>query len=326
MKTILITGVAGYIGSKLCEFLLKKKFKVIGLDNFHTGNKKAIKEFTINKNFKFFQEDIINIDKIQKNFFDFTSKIDCLIHLAAIVGDPASKKEPELCQKTNYNASRKIYDFYKRKKIKKFIFSSTCSNYGKNANDEYVDENSKLLPLSTYAETKVKFENFLIKSSTKDSNISILRFATVYGVARRNRFDLTINQFTRDIFFKKKLEIFGQDLWRPYCHVNDICLSIIFFIDNISKFKNTIYNVGLTKENYTKFDIVNLISKYLDVSNVTFVKNKNNDYRNYKVNFNKINEDTNISFFYNIEKGIQELINFLKKKDKKYFYKKEFVN
>ena len=82
----------------------------------------------------------------------------------------------------------------------------------------------------------------------------------------------------------------------------------------------------MTNENYTKFDIVNLISKYLDVSNVTFVKNKNNDYRNYKVNFNKIHEDTNISFFYNIEKGIQELINFLKKKDKKFFYKKEFVN
>ena len=103
---------------------------------------------------------------------------------------------------------------------------STCSNYGVVKNNEIVNEKSKLNPISLYAKSKVKFEKYLQKNKKSKTKITILRFATAFGLSSRMRFDLTINEFVREIFLKNSLEVYESETWRPYCHVKDFALAI----------------------------------------------------------------------------------------------------
>ena len=210
MNKILITGGAGFIGTVLTNLALEKNFKVISVDNLKNSKKKFLKKNLKNKRFVFFRCDINN----PRNFEKIIKKeeIDIVVHLAGIVGDPASKLEKKLTVDTNLKNSKILFELCEKYNVKKFIFSSTCSNYGIVAGNTFADENTKLKPLSLYAKTKVDFEKFMIKKSKSiKMKLTIMRFATVFGVSDRMRFDLTINQFTREIFLKKTLDIFGEN-------------------------------------------------------------------------------------------------------------------
>ena len=148
------------------------------------------------------------------------NKFDAVVHLAAIVGDPACKINSNLAIETNWESGGKwLLDRCKELGIMKFIFASTCSNYGKmDDQDAYVDEKSVLAPVSLYAELKVKFENYMLNEMSKvEGFVPTLRFSTVYGLSRRMRFDLTVNEFTKDLVLGKELTVFGEQFWRPYC-------------------------------------------------------------------------------------------------------------
>ena len=144
----------------------------------------------------------------------------------SIVGPrPLMRKSFEI-----YAVSYTHLDVYKRQAekagVKKFVFASTCSNYGKMPDpDSFVVETSELNPVSLYAELKVKFEDYILQQR-KDANIcaTALRFSTVYGFSPRIRFDLTVNEFTRNATINGKQEIWGAQFWRPYCHVEDLSL------------------------------------------------------------------------------------------------------
>jgi len=154
---------------------------------------------------------------------------------------------------------------------------------------------------------------------------AILRFATVFGLSDRMRFDLTVNQFVKDIFLKKKIDIFYKDTWRPYCHVADIasCLELIIYVSN----KLSIYNVGDTEKNYTKKNIVDEIGKYISLLNVNYInKNDEKDLRNYKVSFKKITKEINFKTEYNLKDGIEEILLFLKKNINENFDNKKYSN
>ena len=209
------------------------------------------------------------------------------------------------------------------KKVKKFIFSSTCSNYGIVNSRKLANEKTKLKPLSLYAETKVNFEKFMMFKATEiDMKLVILRFATIFGLSERMRFDLTINQFTRDLFYKKKLDIFGHKTWRPYCHVKDVCRAILLTIK--TKGKIDIYNVGNSKQNYSKKNVIDQIGKFLPLRNITYTKQKIVDKRDYKVNFNKIKKELNFKTIYDLNYGIKEILKFLKIKKKIIFIQNLF--
>ena len=201
-----------------------------------------------------------------------------------------------------------------KKKVKHLIFVSTCSNYGITNSNKMVNENSKLNPLSIYAKSKIKIENYL-KKKMKAHNIktTILRFATAFGISERMRFDLTVNQFVREIYLKNKLEVYDTGTWRPYCHVKDFAGAIhkVISIDNNKKFD--IFNVGSNKNNFTKEKLINKIGKYIKISNVQFVE-KNTDYRNYKVNFSKMRKKLNFIPKYSVDYGIKEIIKAMKNK------------
>ena len=319
METILVTGGLGYIGSSLLKSL-QKNYRLVCIDDCNFNNYKI--RHKLSKKIKFFKESISN-DKILKKIFKNYS-IKKVIHLAAIVGEPACNKDPKHSYIINYNSSKKIFDLSVKYEVNQFVFVSTCSNYGKNKKS-FVSEKSKLLPLSPYSLAKVNFEKYLIKNKNKIRNISMLRLATVFGLSYRQRFDLTINEFVRDIFYKKKLEVYGKDFWRPYVHVLDIVHFIILVLNKNDKGADII-NVGKTENNFTKKMIIKKIAKYLDINNVFFNNKKIVDNRDYKVNFDKIKKKYNYKIKFNLDYGIKEIISFLKKSKKKDVFSKDTTN
>jgi len=305
--SILVTGGAGYVGSGLLRELLAQGYSVTCVDNLMFGGESLL-DIWHNKNFTFINCDINNYEKLDVIFSK--NNFDGVIHLAAIVGDPACKLYSDLAIKTNWESSKWLIDKSKSKGVSKFVFASTCSNYGKMDDPEaYVDENSKLAPVSLYAELKVKFEKYMLNVVEKDTKFSptALRFSTVYGLSPRMRFDLTVNEFTKDLALGKELVIFGEQFWRPYCHVKDFSNAFITVLKSPNeKVAYNVFNVGDTKENYTKQMLVNEIKKVLPNSKIKYVE-KNDDPRDYRVNCDKIKNELGFKISMTVPDGIMEI-------------------
>ncbi len=319
---ILISGGLGFAGSTLTEYLLKKGYEVTVIDKIMFDNKQ-LKKFNSNK-FHFFNLDILNKKKLE-NFFK-NKKFDIVFHLAAIVGDPACKVNKNLTTKTNLTASKYFFKIAKKNKTKKFFFFSTCSNYGLSKNSKLLKETDDLKPLSLYAKTKVKFEKYLLNDNSKIQKI-ILRISTLYGVSPRMRFDLTINEFSKKVYFNEKFEIYHADTWRPYLNLIDLSLIVGKIIQSKNLIKNKyIFNTGYSEENFTKRQIISSISKLLPKNkNYKFVEKDHFDKRNYRVNFSKISK-LKIKKTISLKKGITNIINYLKKSKKNKFNSKVFYN
>ena len=173
----------------------------------------------------------------------------------------------------------------------------------------FVDENSKLAPVSLYAELKVKVENYMLNEMIKSSNFSptSLRFSTVYGLSPRMRFDLTVNEFTKDLALGRELVIFGEQFWRPYCHVKDFSNAFITVLKSpTKKVAYNVFNVGDTQENYTKQMLVDEIKKVLPEAKIKYV-DKNDDPRDYRVNSDKIKRELGFKISMRVPDGIKEV-------------------
>jgi len=307
MKHILVTGGAGYVGSGLLRKLLSEGYSVTCVDNLMFGGESLLGIWH-NKNFRFINCDINNTQKLEDIFSN--NNFNGVIHLAAIVGDPACKLNSDLAIKTNWNSSKWLIDRSKKAGVSNFIFASTCSNYGKMDDPEaYVDENSRLAPVSLYAELKVKFEKYMLNEMEKLDGFSptSLRFSTVYGLSPRMRFDLTVNEFTKDLALGKELVVFGEQFWRPYCHVKDFSNAFITVLKSPNeKVSYNVFNVGNTKENYTKQMIVDEIKKLLPNSIIKHVA-KNEDPRDYRVNCDKIKKELGFKISMTVPDGIKEI-------------------
>ncbi len=306
---VLVTGGAGYIGSVLVRQLLSKGYQVRALDSLKFGGD-ALYDVMLNPNFEFMKGDVRNADDVDKA----VAGIDAIAHLAAIVGDPACKKFSFEANETNWDGSVLLFNKAEAAGVKRFVFSSTCSNYGKMANpDSFVVETSPLNPVSLYAELKVKFEKYLLEEK-KDSSMSstALRFSTVYGFSPRIRFDLTVNEFTRNAAVHGEQEIWGQQFWRPYCHVEDLARSVILVLESpVEKVKANVFNVGSTEENYTKGMIIKEVCNVVPNVNVIYV-DSSEDPRDYRVNFDKIKNELGFTITKKVPDGVKEIYTLLK--------------
>ena len=306
---VLVTGGAGYIGSVLVRQLLNKGFAVRVLDSLKFGGE-ALYDVMLHPNFEFMKGDVCN----SKDVKEALEGIDAIAHLAAIVGDPACKKFSEEANATNWNGSVDLFDAAEKAGVKRFVFASTCSNYGKMPDpDSFVIETSALNPVSLYAELKVKFEKFLLEER-KDSAIcsTALRFSTVYGFSPRIRFDLTVNEFTRNATIKGEQEIWGAQFWRPYCHVNDLARSVVLVLETAEeKVRANVFNVGSNEENYNKGMIIEEVCKVVPNVKVHYVE-MNEDPRDYRVNFNKITNELGFTITKKVPEGIEEIYRLLK--------------
>ena len=306
---VLVTGGAGYIGSVLVRQLLNKGYKVRVLDSLKFGGE-ALYDVMMHPNFEFFNGDIRDTVAVENALLG----IDAIAHLAAIVGDPACKKFSEEANETNWTGSVALFEAAERAGVKRFVFASTCSNYGKMSDpNSFVTEESELRPVSLYAELKVKFEQYLLKER-KDSKIcsTALRFSTVYGFSPRIRFDLTVNEFTRNATMKGEQEIWGAQFWRPYCHVEDLARSVVLvFESEEEKVRANVFNVGITEENYSKGMIIEEVCKVVPNVQVNYVE-MNEDPRDYRVNFDKIKNELGYTITKKVPDGVKEIYTLLK--------------
>lgn len=307
IKRVLVTGGAGYIGSQLVRILLKEGYTVRTIDSLKFGGHTLIDVFT-NPNFEFYKGDIRN----ESDLRNALQNVDAVCHLAAIVSDPTCMAFPEEATQVNVDASILLHRLCEEFKIQRFVFASTCSNYGKMQDpNSYLDETADLKPVSHYAVTKVEFEKYLLE---KETNVctTILRFSTVYGVSPRTRFDLTVNEFTRDVSVGRELQIFGEKFWRPYCHVNDLAAAMALVLKSEqNKVEGEVFNVGRTDQNYTKEMLVNEIKKVIPTMKVTFV-HRDEDPRDYRVNCDKIAQKIGFQITKTVPEGILEIHNLVK--------------
>lgn len=304
MKKVLVTGGAGYIGSILVRLLLESGYAVKVVDNLRFGGEPII-DYLNYPQFEFVKGDVRDESLMRDTLKD----VNYVTHLAAVVGDPACKQEPELAKETNEQSSKAIYRIANELGVEKFVFASTCSNYGKmDEGGAYVDENSKLAPVSLYAETKVETEKYLLgQPATNTCKPTCLRFSTVYGLSQRLRFDLTVNEFTKELALGRELVVFGEQFWRPYCHVIDLARSVLYVFDTEEeKVASEVFNVGDTSENYQKQMIINEILKQIPEGKVKYV-HKEEDPRDYRVNFDKIKNQLGFKISKKVPEGITQI-------------------
>jgi len=306
---VLVTGGAGYIGSVLVRQLLNKEYKVRAFDSLKFGGE-ALYDVMLHPNFEFMKGDVRNAREVEKAL----EGIDAIAHLAAIVGDPACKKFSEEAKETNWDGSVAIFEAAEKAGVNRFVFASTCSNYGKMPDpDSFVTEISELNPVSLYAELKVKFEKYLLEER-KDSQIcsTALRFSTVYGFSPRIRFDLTVNEFTRNAAIHGEQEIWGAQFWRPYCHVDDLARAVVLVFESTEeKVRANVFNVGSTEENYNKGMIIEEVCKVVPDTLVKYVE-MNEDPRDYRVNFDKIKNELGYTITKKVPEGVKEIYTLLK--------------
>lgn len=301
---VLISGGAGYIGSILVRQLLRQGYGVRVLDSLVQGGE-AILDLLEDAAFDFVKGDVRDEETARQT----VRGVAIVVHLAAIVGDPACTKQPELAWQTNVGATQTLYDAAEAAGVRRFIFASTCSNYGKMSDANcYVDEGSDLVPVSLYAETKVASERYLLSRPRRNVCKPIcLRFATVYGLSPRPRFDLTVNEFTKELALGRELVVFGEQFWRPYCHVVDLARSVLAVLGApVAKVAFNVFNVGDTRENYTKQMLVDEIRNQIQNCRVKYVP-KDEDPRNYRVSFEKIRRELGFHITYTVPLGIAQV-------------------
>ena len=309
-KTILITGGAGYIGSVLVGQLLQHGFRVRVIDALmHGGN--ALLPFLYDPHFELVVGDIRRSSDLESAVKDTYG----IVHLAAIVGEPACNRDPELAVAVNAIGSELLCQKALSSGVRRFVFASTCSNYGTmSADDSFVDETSPLMPISVYSETKVGFEKHLLDLNHNGFHPTCLRFATAFGLSLRPRFDLTVNEFVRELTLGRKLEVFGEQFWRPYCHAHDLARACLMTLEaDEDLVSHQAFNVGSNSENYRKKQLVELILKQLPemADNVAYVK-RDEDPRNYRVSFDKIESALGFTTERKVAQGVDEIIKALK--------------
>jgi nucleoside-diphosphate-sugar epimerase len=295
MKKVLITGGAGYLGSVLTEVLLGKGYYVTVLDNL-IYKQTSVAPFTYHSNFDFIFGDVTN-ESLLKSLVE---KHDVIIPLAAIVGMPACKAQPELTVKVNYEQVKNITKW--ATKNQRIIIPNTNSQYG--SSTEIITEDSPFKPLSLYAEAKCDAEKAVLDSG----NGIALRLATVFGMSYRMRMDLLVQDFVYKAVTDGYLVLFESHFNRNYIHVRDIANTFLFMIENYEKCNNNAFNTGLTSANCTKLELAQTIQKY--IPSLVIVENQfkqDFDQRNYIVSNSKL-ESQGWTPIFTLDDGIQELI------------------
>lgn len=294
---ILITGGAGYLGSIVTRKLLSKGYHVRVLDNLWYGNE-SIKDCLDDNKFELIQDDMRNLLSTVKALKD----VEGVIHLASIVGMPASSIEPRTSEEINYLATKNIAELCTLHNIPTYIFASTCSVYGSQPSS-LITEKSQVAPIDFYARQKYMSERaigWLNRAPT------ILRFGTLFGLSYRMRFDLVINLFIAQAIQEEKITVFGGNQHRPFLHVKDAADSIVFSLEN-----DITGTYNIVSENHTILEVAKIISKLTGCE--IEISNNDEDKRDYNVSGDKIKK-MGFSHAYKIEDAFKEIKNFIENK------------
>jgi len=310
---VLITGGAGYIGSLLTGELLRRGYRVTVVDKLLFGGESLV-AYLPHPNFRFVKADVWEPRAVKTAIPDGWPVPAGIVHLAAIVGFPACQAVgPQVARRYNVEATEQVYAQAAELGIGRMVLASTYSNYGLSPDGRPVTEDSPLTPQSLYAETKIAAEQFMLSQAAGPVAPLVFRFATLFGLSPRTRFDLIVNQFVLEALTERRLLIYQRGYSRSFLHVFDAVRAIVMGLEAPEdKIRGQVYNVGTDGGNKTKDEIVGLIIKRLaetrvDYKDLTF----GGDMRDITVSFEKIRRELGFEATRTIDDGIREVLHAL---------------
>ncbi len=302
---VIVTGHLGYIGTVLTQMLLSEGYEVVGIDS------DLYRDCT-------FGAGLPKVPTIIKDIRDIKVEdlkgFDAVLHLAGLSNDPLGNLNPELTYEINHRASVRLAELAKQAKIQRYVFSSSCSNYGASGNDILTEE-SPFYPVTPYGESKVRVEKDVSLMADDSFSPVFLRNATAFGVSPRLRFDLVLNNLVAWAFTTGKVMLKSDGTaWRPIVHIEDISRAFIAVLKApVEKIHNESFNVGITGENYRIREIAELVAEVVPNCQLQFAEGASTDTRNYRVNSDKITRILNYQPRWTACMGAEELYEAYKK-------------
>jgi nucleoside-diphosphate-sugar epimerase len=277
---VLVTGSQGYIGSVLVPMLLEKGHDITGLDTdlyercTFTGTAPDV---------PIIKKDVREVQKHDVEGYD------AIIHLAGLSNDPLGDYQPELTEDINEKASIKLAKLAKEARVKRFLFASSCSNYGA-AGDKFLTEEAQFNPVTPYGISKVRVEEALSQMADEDFSPTYIRASTAYGVSPRLRFDLVTNNLTAWAYTTGRVYLKSDGTpWRPIIHIEDISSAYIAALHAPRELiHNEAFNVGTTSENYQMREIAEIVKEVVPGCEIEYAPDAGPDKRCYRVDCNKI--------------------------------------
>lgn len=300
MKKILVTGSEGYIGTVMVPMLLEQGYDVTGCDPgfFAEGN---LTNTTFQK-FNLMKKDMR--DLIESDLVDY----DAIISLAALCNDPLGEFLEDLTYEINYRATVKLAKLARNAGVKRFIYSSSCSLYGKGG-EKILTEKDKTYPQTVYGKSKILAENNLMKLADNDFSPVFMRNATCFGISPRMRFNIVVNNLAGYAKTTGKIQILGDGTpWRPLVHIKDVCRAFIAVLESDKEvIHNQVFNVGDKKENYQIKEIAQKVKNQYPYCEITIAQKKSKDTRNYMVSFDKLNNILGFEANVTLDKGLENI-------------------
>lgn len=279
---VLVTGHNGYVGTVLVPMLLDAGHEVVGLDS------NLYQAATFGE-----ESETRPITSINKDVRDVTHAdlegVDAVLHLAGLSNDPLGDLNPELTYEINHRASVRLAELSKEMGIERYIFSSSCSNYGAGV-DDWLNEESAFNPVTPYGRSKVMVEQDVAKMADDRFSPTFLRSATAYGVSPRLRFDLVLNNLTAWAYTTGLVYLKSDGTpWRPVVHIEDMALAFVAALHAPRELiHNEAFNVGRPEENYRIRELAEIVAEVVPNSRVEFAEGASSDKRNYRVDSGKI--------------------------------------
>jgi nucleoside-diphosphate-sugar epimerase len=296
---ILLTGHKGYIGVVLSRILLEAGYQVHGLDS------DLFRRCT-------FGASLPNLSETCKDIRDVeladVAGYDAILHLAGLSNDPLGYLNPELTAEINHRASVRLAELAVKAGVKRFLFSSSCSNYGA-AGDELLSEDSDLNPVTPYGKSKVMVERDLRRLASDDFSPTFLRNATAYGVSARLRFDLVLNNLVAWAYTTGRVLLKSAGTsWRPIAHIEDISRAFLAVLEAPREnVHNRAFNVGVPGENFRIRELAEIVRQVVPGSHVEFAEGASPDVRNYRVDCGSLPEVTDYRPRWRARAGAEEL-------------------
>jgi nucleoside-diphosphate-sugar epimerase len=295
---VLVTGGLGYLGSILSEHLLRAGYRTTVLDNVSYGSEQGLRHLCSQENFQFVRGDVRDEGLMRTQ----VASHDVIIHLAAIVGMPACQRDPQLATSVNLESVQLLHRLARPEQL--ILYPNTNSGYGATSGSLMCTEDSPIAPLSLYGKTKCQAEDLLLQRE----NTVAFRLATVFGMSPRMRLDLLVNHFVYQAVKEGYLVLFEKDFKRNFVHVRDVADCFLYTLNNASRMRGQVYNLGLDSANLSKYELALKIQSQVPSFYIHSAPiGQDPDKRNYIVSSEKLRL-AGFTAERSLESGIKELI------------------